>query len=170
MTPPASTTPPIEIVTQGEIAALISEIDPGQRVGTPADLQTHAHILDGTAHVAPVLPLRFGAVVSDRDAVINELLADHEDEFVSALNELEGCAQYVVQGRYVEETILLAIFDESPSHRSARGDPRQTRGTDSRLPNGVGRDHQSHPRGEVGGGHPHHRRRTVPADRLRHRS
>ncbi|SEB31673.1 GvpL/GvpF family gas vesicle protein [Rhodococcus koreensis] len=105
---------PIEIVTHGEIAALVSEIDPGQRLGAPADLQAHARILDGTSHVAPVLPLRFGAVVSDRDAVINELLADHEDEFTSALHELEGCAQYVVKGRYVEETILREIVDESP--------------------------------------------------------
>ena len=105
---------PIEIVTHGDIAALVSEIDPDQRLGTPADLQAHAHILDGTSHVAPVLPLRFGAVVSDRDAVINELLADHDDAFTSALNELEGCAQYLVKGRYVEETILLEILDESP--------------------------------------------------------
>ncbi|MDH6291743.1 GvpL/GvpF family gas vesicle protein [Rhodococcus opacus] len=71
---------PIEIVKHGDIAALVSEIDPDQRLGAPADLQAHAHILDGTAHVAPVLPLRFGAVVSDRDAVIRELLAEHHDE------------------------------------------------------------------------------------------
>lgn len=105
---------PIEIVEHGDIAALVSEIDPDQRLGTPADLQAHAHILDGTSHVAPVLPLRFGAVVSDRDAVINELLAEHEDEFAAALNELEGFAQYMVKGRYVEETIVREIVDESP--------------------------------------------------------
>ncbi|RZL74318.1 MAG: GvpL/GvpF family gas vesicle protein [Rhodococcus sp. (in: high G+C Gram-positive bacteria)] len=105
---------PIEIVTHGDIAALVSEIDPDQRLGTPADLQAHARILDGTSHVAPVLPLRFGAVVSDRDAVINELLAEHEDEFASALDELEGFAQYLVRGRYVEETIIGEIVDENP--------------------------------------------------------
>lgn len=105
---------PIEIVTHGDIAALVSEIDPGRRLGTPADLRAHAHILDGTSHVAPVLPLRFGAVVSDRDAVINELLADHDEEFASALEELEGCAQYLVRGRYVEETIIREIVEEEP--------------------------------------------------------
>src|SRR6476660_7246467 len=109
---------PIEIVTHGDIAALVSEIDPDQRLGTPADLQAHARILDGTSHVAPVLPLRFGAVVSDRDAVVNELLADHEDEFFSALEELEGFAQYLVRGRYVEEAIIREIVDESPKATS----------------------------------------------------
>ena len=109
---------PIEIVPHGDIAALVSEIDPDQRLGTPADLQAHARILDGTAHVAPVLPLRFGAVVSDRDAVVNELLAEHEDEFFSALEELEGFAQYLVRGRYVEEAIIREIVDESPEASS----------------------------------------------------
>ncbi|TQC42248.1 GvpL/GvpF family gas vesicle protein [Rhodococcus sp. WS4] len=105
---------PIEIVTHGDIAALVSEVDPDQRLGTPADLQAHARILDGTSHVAPVLPLRFGAVVSDRDAVVNELLAEHQDEFSSALEELEGFAQYLVRGRYVEEAIIGEIVDENP--------------------------------------------------------
>jgi len=109
---------PIEIVTHGDIAALVSEIDPDQRLGTPADLQAHARILDGTSHVAPVLPLRFGAVLSDRDAVINELLAEHEDEFTSALDQLEGFAQYMVKGRYVEETIIREIVDDSPKATS----------------------------------------------------
>jgi hypothetical protein len=51
---------PIEAVEHGGIAASVSEIDPDQRLGTPKDLQAHAHVLDGTSHVAPVLPLRFG--------------------------------------------------------------------------------------------------------------
>lgn len=93
---------------------MVCEIDPDHRLGTPADLQAHARILDGTSNVAPVLPLRFGAVVSDRNAVINELLADHAGEFTSALDELEGFAQYLVKGRYVEESIVREIVDESP--------------------------------------------------------
>ncbi|MFC9553932.1 GvpL/GvpF family gas vesicle protein [Rhodococcus sp. NPDC056960] len=109
---------PIDIVTHGDIAALVSEIDPAQRLGTPADLRAHARILDGTSRVAPVLPLRFGAVVSDRDAVINELLAEHENEFSSALEALEGCAQYLVRGRYVEEAIIREIVDENPKATS----------------------------------------------------
>jgi hypothetical protein len=120
---------PIEIVTHGDIAALVSEIDPDDRLGTPADLQAHARILDGTSHVAPVLPLRFGAVVSDRDAVVNELLAEHHDEFASALDELEGFAQYMIKGRYVEESIVQEIVDENPKAsallESIRGRPEE---------------------------------------------
>ncbi len=105
---------PLDTVLLGDIAALVSEIDPTRDLGTPEDLRAHARILDGTSRVAPVLPLRFGAVVSDRAAVAEELLAAHVDEFAAALDELEGHAEYLVQGRYIEETIIREIIAENP--------------------------------------------------------
>lgn len=105
---------PLDTVPLGDIAALVSEIDPTRELGAPGDLRAHARILDGTSRVAPVLPLRFGAVVSDRAAVTEELLAAHVDEFAAALDELEGHAEYLVQGRYVEETIIGEIIAENP--------------------------------------------------------
>ena len=92
---------PVSIVKHGDIAALVSEISVDRPLGKPEDLRTHAHVLDGTSRVAPVLPLRFGAVMTDEDAVAEELLAAHAEEFAAALEELEGRAQYVVKGRYV---------------------------------------------------------------------
>ncbi|MBC2638148.1 MULTISPECIES: GvpL/GvpF family gas vesicle protein [unclassified Rhodococcus (in: high G+C Gram-positive bacteria)] len=104
---------PVSIIKHGDIAALVSEISVDRPLGKPADLQAHAHLLDGTSRVAPVLPLRFGAVLTDEDAVEEELLSAHADEFASALNELEGRAQYVVKGRYVEEAILREVIEEN---------------------------------------------------------
>ncbi|WP_225929091.1 GvpL/GvpF family gas vesicle protein [Rhodococcus opacus] len=66
----------------------------------------------------------------DRIAVINEFLAEHEEKFASALHELEGCAQYLVRGRYVEETITREIVDEIPEAtrllESIRDQPEKT--------------------------------------------
>ncbi|MBK1788273.1 GvpL/GvpF family gas vesicle protein [Prauserella cavernicola] len=104
---------PITLVKHGDVAALVSEIDAGTPLGKPADLSMHAQVLDATSGVAPVLPLRFGAVVAGEDAVTEELLAEHHDEFRSALEELEGKAQYVVKGRYDEQAILREILSES---------------------------------------------------------
>ncbi|MBV6760740.1 GvpL/GvpF family gas vesicle protein [Rhodococcus opacus] len=103
----------VSIVTRGDIAALVSEISVDRPLGTPEDLRAHAHLLDGTSGVAPVLPLRFGAVMTDEDAVEEELLAAHAEEFAAALKELEGRAQYVVKGRYVEKAILREVIDEN---------------------------------------------------------
>jgi hypothetical protein len=103
----------ITLVRHGDIAALVSEIDADQPLGEPADLTAHATVLDGTAGAVPVLPMRFGAVVSSADAVTDELLAAHHDEFAEALRQLEGHAQYVIKGRYDERAILNEVISES---------------------------------------------------------
>jgi len=114
--PPAE----ISVVRSGDIAALVSEIPIDRALGTPDDLKAHAELLDGTATVAPVLPLRFGAVLTDRNAVAEELLEGHEDELAAALEQLEGLAQFVVKGRYVERTVLQEILDENPEAAQLR--------------------------------------------------
>lgn len=103
----------VSTVALGEIAALVSELSVDRPLGAPEDLQAHAQLLDGTAQVAPVLPLRFGAVLTNAEAVKDEFLAEHADEFAAALKQLEGKAEYVVKGRYVEKTILQEVITEN---------------------------------------------------------
>ena len=75
--PPAK----VDVIREGDIAALVSTVRYDDPLGRPEDLQAHAQLLDGTARVAPVLPLRFGAVMTDAESVADELLRDHHDEF-----------------------------------------------------------------------------------------
>ena len=118
--PPA----PVEVVHEGDIAALVSVIAADRALGSPEDLQAHAKLLDGTAAVAPVLPLRFGAVMTDEDSVAEELLREHHDEFAQALKALEGHAEYVVKGRYDEEAFLTQLLSESKQARQLSDDIR----------------------------------------------
>jgi hypothetical protein len=120
--PPAK----VDVVGHGDIAALVSEIDTSQPLGRPEDLMAHQQLLDAASAKTPVLPLRFGSVVSSRDAVIEELLAPHHDEFAEALGQLEGCAEYVVKGRYVEEAVLQEVLSESTEAARLREDIRAT--------------------------------------------
>ncbi|MEU6717388.1 GvpL/GvpF family gas vesicle protein [Nonomuraea sp. NPDC046802] len=108
-TPPA----PVRLVRHGEIAALVSEIALDRPLGTPDDLVAHQRLLDATAAEVPVLPLRFGAVLTSQEAVVDELLAPYHDEFVAALGELEGRAEFVVKGRYDERTLLTEVLNEN---------------------------------------------------------
>lgn len=105
---------PVTTVVFGQIAALIGVLPADKPLGTPQDLLAHAELLDGTVTVAPVLPLRFGVVLADADAVTEELLAAHHDELAAALDELDGRAQFVVRGRYVEATVLGEILAAAP--------------------------------------------------------
>ncbi|MFE3451674.1 GvpL/GvpF family gas vesicle protein [Nonomuraea sp. NPDC059194] len=108
--PPARVRP----LRHGNLAALVSDIALDRPLGTPQDLLAHEQLLDATAAEVPVLPIRFGAVMTTHDAVVEEFLSPYHDEFVAALAELEGRAQYVVKGRYVEEMVLTEVLDENP--------------------------------------------------------
>lgn len=104
----------VTVIRHGDIAALVSEIARDKPLGTPEDLQAHEALLDAAAAEVPVLPLRFGAAMSDPDAVAEEFLAPHHDDFAAALKELEGRAEYVVKGRYVQQAVLREVLAESP--------------------------------------------------------
>jgi Gas vesicle synthesis protein GvpL/GvpF len=122
----------VRVVRHGDLAALVSDVDLGKPLGRPDDLFAHEGLLDATATVVPVLPLRFGALVSDEDAVAEELLAAHHDEFASALSELDGRVEYVVRGRYDEQTILREVLRANPqaarlAERIRGADPDATR-------------------------------------------
>jgi hypothetical protein len=105
----------LRIVRTDDLAALVSEVDVSRPLGSPEDLQAHKQILDDTAADVPVLPLRFGAVLASEQAVRDELLEPHHDEFAAALEELEGRVQYVVKGRYEEDAILNEVLSEDPA-------------------------------------------------------
>lgn len=102
----------VTAVTHREVAALVSEVGLDRPLGRPEDLVAYQQLLDGTAAVAPVLPVRFGAVLTGREAV-EDLLAAHHDELRAALDDLEGRVEYVVRGRYVERALLSEVLAEN---------------------------------------------------------
>ncbi|NUT47773.1 MAG: GvpL/GvpF family gas vesicle protein [Saccharothrix sp.] len=114
----------VTTVRHGDIAALVSPLDPGQPLGRPHDLAAHAEVLDGAAADAPVLPLRFGAVLAGVDQVAEELLAANQDDFAAALRELQGKAEFLVRGRYRERAVLREILDEHEDLARLRVDVR----------------------------------------------
>ena len=117
----------VRLVRGGEIAALVSDVDLAEPLGTPRDFQAHKELLDSIITGAPVLPLRFGAVLTGEDAVVKELLDPHHDEFVKALEDLEGQLEYVVKGRYVERAMLQEVLSGNSEAAALR---EQIRGKD----------------------------------------
>ncbi|RLP86148.1 GvpL/GvpF family gas vesicle protein [Micromonospora sp. CV4] len=114
----------VAVIRHGDLGALVSEVPLDAPLGRSADLRAYQELLDGTAAVAPVLPVRFGTVVTGPDAVV-DLLRPHHDRFAAALAELEGRVQYVVHGRFDERTLLRGVLDENPT---AAGLAEQVRG------------------------------------------
>jgi hypothetical protein len=105
---------PLRVVRRDGLAALVSPMDPARPLGSPEDLLAHQEIVDSSAVAAPVLPMRFGAVLASEEAVAQDLLAAHHDEFTAALREVDARVQYVVKGRYAERAILEEVLSENP--------------------------------------------------------
>jgi hypothetical protein len=108
--------PPGEVraVRYRDLAALVSDVDLDRPLGRAEDLFTHEELLDSSAADVPVLPLRFGAVLTSDEAVADELLGPHYEEFTAALRQLDGHAEYIVKGRYVERAVLAEVLAENP--------------------------------------------------------
>jgi hypothetical protein len=121
-----------------DLTALVSDVHLDRPLGRAEDLFAHEELLDASAAEVPVLPLRFGAVLASDDAVADELLGPHYDEFASALRQLDGHAEYVVRGRYVEQAVLADILAGNPeaarlSDQIRNADPDATRDQRIRL-------------------------------------
>ncbi|MFF5173970.1 GvpL/GvpF family gas vesicle protein [Micromonospora sp. NPDC000089] len=103
----------VDVVVHGDLAALVSEVGLEQPMGRPADLTAYQTLLDGTIEVAPVLPVRFGTVVTGPDAVV-DLLDAHHDQFADALDELEDRVQFTVHGRFDEQELIAEVLAGDP--------------------------------------------------------
>jgi hypothetical protein len=102
------------LVRHGQIAAVVSGVPVDSALGTRRDLLRHSGLLDAIVRSTPVLPMRFGAVLADAEAVIEELLARHHRHFARALYALDGLAQFTVKARYVEEAVLREVIAQEP--------------------------------------------------------
>lgn len=108
------------LATYEQLAALVSEVRVSRPLGTREDLIAHERVVDSLAEQTTVLPMRFGAVVRDADAVVDELLRPHRDHFDFVLSELAGTIQFTVRGRYVGEAHLYEVVAEQPEVRELR--------------------------------------------------
>ena len=117
----------VAIVEHGDLAAVVSDVPVDQALGRRADLMAHERVVNSIAAETTVLPMRFGGVVSDDRAVIDELLAEHHDWFSRALAELDGCVEFVLHGRYDQDVLLGQVLEQNSEIARLS---EQVRGTD----------------------------------------
>lgn len=97
------------------LGAVVASAPTDRPLGTADDLLTHDRVLAAIAVSGiPVLPMRFGAVLTDDAAVLADLLEPHHDEFVAALERVRGCLQYTVTVRYEQDVVLREVLADRP--------------------------------------------------------
>ncbi|ANY05043.1 GvpL/GvpF family gas vesicle protein [Pseudonocardia sp. HH130630-07] len=105
----------IGLLDHRDLAAVVSDVPTDRKLGRRADLLAHERVVNAVAAEVTMLPMRFGGVVTDDQAVVDELLEDNHDFFVEALSRLDGCVQFVLYGRYDQDTVLGSIVEQDPA-------------------------------------------------------
>jgi hypothetical protein len=101
-------------VEHGELAAIVSPGPDGPVRTKRRELLCHVEVVRDVFESKTVLPLQFGSVFPDPDAVADELLSSRHDELVGLLEQFEGLAELRVRAAYREEQILAEVVAGDP--------------------------------------------------------
>ncbi|MFI8965983.1 GvpL/GvpF family gas vesicle protein [Streptomyces sp. NPDC053493] len=107
---------PLRTVTAGGLSAVVSEteeeIRPKRR-----DLLQHQEVQERLMADGAVLPLQFGYVAPDEDAV-RQALEANADSYLTALERVRDCAEYHVRASQEdEEPLLQQVLADVPEAR-----------------------------------------------------
>lgn len=106
---------PVQVAPLGEVAALVSPLPAPDEFGAPDHLRQHSAVLDTLATQAPVLPMAFGMIVEDTEALAPQINAsDRQQEYLAALERVRGAQQFTVRAAYVQDAVLAELVAENP--------------------------------------------------------
>jgi len=106
---------PVRSMRQGRVAAVVSEAPPTLRARR-RDLLAHQELLLRLSERGPVLPMRFGMVVTDEKAVRTQLAA-HEAVHVAALEHLSGGVEVNVKALPAQDALVSLVAEDGNIRR-----------------------------------------------------
>lgn len=121
----------VRTITVDGLAALVTDVNPAELHGRRRELAAHTRVLDAALAYGPVLPMHFGTLLSDEDAVVTELLVGRADLLAQRLGEVSGHVQMSVRVVLDEQAVLAHVVRSDP--RLAQLAARQQSGTASRA-------------------------------------
>jgi len=99
-------------VVHDGVAALVSE-SPGNVRAKRRDLLAHFEVLGAAFEHGTVLPLQFGIVFDDEEALVRDFLAPRHKELSKLLRALEDQVELRVTAHYREDAILAEIVRQN---------------------------------------------------------
>ncbi|HEX2073978.1 MAG TPA: GvpL/GvpF family gas vesicle protein [Geodermatophilus sp.] len=104
-------------ITCENVAAIVSDVPEERRLGKRKHLMAHEAVVEAVNAESTILPMRFGAVITE-EGVTKELLEPHHEYFARVLRELDGRTQYTLTGYYDLEAVLPDIIQNDADMRA----------------------------------------------------
>lgn len=117
---------PVRVLRQGELAALVSDAPEGLRPKR-RELLAHQNVLSEAGAAGCVLPMRFGSVAPDDDAVV-AVLDERAAHYGERLRALDDRVEYNIKANHVEEAVLHHVMAGNPEIRALAEANRQSGG------------------------------------------
>jgi len=110
----AMTEASVEAIELDGVCALVTSLGEGDLTLRRESALAHSDTLQAAFQHGPVLPVRFGTVLSDAGALREELLAPRSNALRARLEALDGLAEMQLKATYVEEPLLRSIVGADP--------------------------------------------------------
>jgi hypothetical protein len=104
---------PVGVVALDDLGALSSDVPDDDLEAGREELLAHARVLEAVIEEGVVLPMRFGVVLPDEEAVRQNLLAAHRVELAEQLDEMDSKVELDLKGIYEEPAVLSEIVAEN---------------------------------------------------------
>jgi hypothetical protein len=115
----------LRLVGHGQVAAVVAPVAAERPPGRRLDLLAYQSALDVLAEQAAVVPVRFGTLMPDDSAVVEEVLSPRHDQLVEMLEDLQGLRQFTFQAGYLETVVLTEIVEANPEIAELRAYTRE---------------------------------------------
>jgi hypothetical protein len=100
---------PLRLVGARGLRALVSDVADDITVNRD-DLLAHAHVLERVAAETAVIPVQFGTIAPDDDAVLHDVLDPQHDELTALLDTFADVVQLTVDVSHREEPALREVL------------------------------------------------------------
>jgi hypothetical protein len=112
----------VRSIAHDSVCALVGDApDDGPVRVRRSALLAHTDVLQAAMEQGPVLPLRFGVVLPDKQAVREELLVPHAATYAGRLDALAGCAEFQLKVTFDSERVLREILTSDRQLSDAAG-------------------------------------------------
>ena len=119
---------PVRVVSEAGVGAIVSDVQEEMSALDRQALTEHSRVLEALVMSHTVLPMRFGVVMENDQAVRDELLGAHADALLRQLQRLEGRVELTLRATYEEAPLLREIVSEEPRIRALQAATKRAGG------------------------------------------
>ena len=107
-------------INHSDIAAVVSDSETIWFDSSRRNMLVHTQVTERVMEQHTVLPVRFGSVMPDAEAVKNELLRDRYNELDELLKQMDNRVEMGLKSFWYEEKLFKEILDENDTIRKLR--------------------------------------------------